>query len=275
MFSVIKAGMATAKNELSIISNNVANANTTGFKKSIAAYTDVAPSSLSDSIQASSSGLGSLVEANRMIHTQSTLLPTQNTTDFGLAGNGFFILENPQDAMLSFTRNGSFSIDTDGFLTASDSCRVLGKPLVDGDFATEDVDIDTLLPIQIPMQKDNEVMSELIIGEDGKILAQYGEYSDLTPPTPIGTLVLALFSNTEGLRELGNARYRATEKAGTLQVGEPMDSGFAAVKTGYLETSNVDITDELTAMIRAQQQFNGAARLMQTNSELLEKLTRS
>ena len=274
MFSVIKAGMATAKNELSIISNNVANANTTGFKKSIAAYTDVAPSSLSDSIQASSSGLGSLVEENRLSQTQSTLLPTQKTTDFGLAGNGFFILKNPQDSMISFTRNGSFSIDSDGYLTASDSCRVLGNPLVDGDFSSENVDIDALLPIQIPMQKDDEAMSELIIGEDGKILAQYGEYSETTPPTPIGTLTLGLFANPEGLRELGNARYRAAEKAGTLQLGAPMDSGFAAVKSGYLETSNVDITDELTAMIRAQQQFNGAARLMQTNSELLEKLTR-
>ncbi len=77
------------------------------------------------------------------------------------------------------------------------------------------------------------------------------------------------------LRELGNARYRAaTEDAGALQLGRPLSAGFANLKSGYLETSNVDITDELTAMIRAQQQFNGAARLLQTNSELLEKLTR-
>ena len=99
-------------------------------------------------------------------------------------------------------------------------------------------------------------------------------YGDETPPVPIGTLALGLFANPEGLRELGNARYRATEKAGALLLGTPTESGFAAVKSGSLETSNVDITDELTAMIRAQQQFNGAARLMQTSSELLEKLTR-
>ena len=67
--------------------------------------------------------------------------------------------------------------------------------LVDGDFASENVDIDALFPIQIPMQKDDEAMSELIIGEDGKILAQYGEYSETTPPTPIGTLALGLFAN--------------------------------------------------------------------------------
>jgi flagellar basal-body rod protein FlgG len=83
-----------------------------------------------------------------------------------------------------------------------------------------------------------------------------------------------LFANPEALRELGNARYAASQKSGVLQIGSPTDAGFAAVKSGSLEVSNVDITDELTAMIRAQQQFNGAARLLQTNSELLEKLTR-
>jgi flagellar hook protein FlgE len=271
MFSIIKAGMASAKNELSIISNNVANANTTGFKKSIASYADLAPSSLSDSIQASSSGLGSLVEDTRLSQTQSSLLFTDKTTDLGLMGNGFFILQNPKDSMTSYSRNGSFSLDENGFLTTPDKCYVMGKPLVDGDFSTENIDIEGLLPLQIPAKKDDVVMSNLTIEEDGKISAQYG---DDTTPIPIGTLALGLFANPEGLRELGNARYRATEKAGSLQLGTPTEAGFAAVKSGSLETSNVDITDELTAMIRAQQQFNGAARLMQTSSELLEKLTR-
>ena len=71
MFSIIKAGMASARNELSVISNNVANSNTTGFKKSIASYADLAPSSLSDSIQASSSGLGAIVEDTRLSQTQA------------------------------------------------------------------------------------------------------------------------------------------------------------------------------------------------------------
>jgi len=271
MFSIIKAGMASARNELSVISNNVANSNTTGFKKSIASYADLAPSSLSDSIQASSSGLGAIVEDTRLSQTQSTLLNTEKKTDLGLAGNGFFIVRNPKDSMTSFTRNGTFSLNESGFLTTSDNCYVLGKPLVDGEFSTENLDIDGLLPIQIPAKKDDEVMSNLTIEEDGKISAQYG---DETPPVAIGTIGLGLFANPEVLRELGNARYAASQKSGALQIGSPTDAGFAAVKSGSLEVSNVDITDELTAMIRAQQQFNGAARLLQTNSELLEKLTR-
>jgi len=73
---------------------------------------------------------------------------------------------------------------------------------------------------------------------------------------------------------LGNSRFAATERSGLLSVGSPTDSGFAQLQTGGLEISNVNITDELTSMIKAQQQFNGSARLMQANSDMIEKLTR-
>jgi flagellar hook protein FlgE len=270
MFSIIKAGMATAKHELSVISNNVANANTNGFKKSMASYADLAPSSLSDSIAASSSGLGSLIEDTRISHSQSTLVETDKKTDFGLAGNGFFVLRNPTDMSISYTRNGRFGLDENGFLTTSDNCLVLGQPSIEGEFSVEDMDVESLLPIQIPASKAEVQMTELQIEEDGKITAVYGDetYDKLS------TLALGLFTNPDSLRELGNSRYAATKNAGALKLGRPSDTGYANLKSGWLEASNVDITDELTAMIKAQQQFNGAARLMQTNSELLEKLTR-
>ena len=114
-------------------------------------------------------------------------------------------------------------------------------------------------------------MSELNISQDGKISARYGEQEVLTP---ISSLTLGLFSNPAGLKELGNARFSATEKSGLLTLGSPLEAGFAELKTGLLEQSNVNVTDELTAMIKAQQQFNGSARLMQANSDMVEKLTR-
>ena len=85
---------------------------------------------------------------------------------------------------------------------------------------------------------------------------------------------MGIFSNPAGLKELGNARFSATDKSGLLTLGTPLEVGFAELKTGLLEKSNVNITDELTAMIKAQQQFNGSARLMQANSDMVEKLTR-
>ena len=91
---------------------------------------------------------------------------------------------------------------------------------------------------------------------------------------PVSTVALGIFSNNNGLKELGGGIYAQTDKSGAVSLGAPSDLGYASLKSGGLEASNVNITDELTAMIKAQQQFNGSARLMQTNSEMVEKLTR-
>ena len=113
-------------------------------------------------------------------------------------------------------------------------------------------------------------MSELKILGDGSIAAAYGTEVSY----PVSTITLGLFSNNSGLKELGGGSYSQTDKSGAVSLGAPSDLGYASLRSGGLEASNVNITDELTAMIKAQQQFNGAARLMQTNSEMVEKLTR-
>ena len=262
--------MSSAMHELSVISNNVSNANSNGFKKSLAAFSDFAGGLLPDAVQSGSSGMGSFVDETRISDGQGAVLSTENITDMALIGNGFFAIQNVSDNSVSFTRNGAFGLDENGFLTTGDNHRVLGAPLVDGAFAPIAGGIETLFPIQIPARQEDVVMSELNISQDGKISARYGE-QDLTP---ISSLTLGIFSNPAGLKELGNARFSATEKSGLLTLGTPLEAGFAELKTGLLEQSNVNITDELTAMIKAQQQFNGSARLMQANSDMVEKLTR-
>ena len=262
MFSIIKSGMSSAMHELAVISNNVSNANSNGFKKSLVAFSDFAGGLLPDAVESVSSGLGSFVDETRISDGQGAVLSTENITDMALIGNGFFAIQNVSDKSVSFTRNGAFGLDENGFLTTGDNHRVLGAPLVDG--------IETLFPIQIPTQQEDVIMSEIKIAEDGKISARYGEQN----LTPISSLTLGIFSNPTGLKELGNARFSATEKSGLLTLGSPLEAGFAELKTGGLERSNVNVTDELTAMIKAQQQFNGSARLMQANSDMVEKLTR-
>ena len=270
MFSIIKSGMSSAMHELAVISNNISNANSNGFKKSLVAFSDFAGGLLPDAVESISSGMGSFVDETRISDGQGAVLSTENITDMALIGNGFFALQNVSDNCVSFTRNGSFGLDENGFLTAGDNHRVLGAPLVDGAFAPVAGGIETLFPMQIPASREDVVMSELKISDDGKISARYGEQN----LTPISSLTLGIFSNPVGLKELGNARFSATEKSGILTLGSPLDSGFAELKTGGLEQSNVNVTDELTAMIKAQQQFNGSARLMQANSDMVEKLTR-
>ena len=270
MYSIIKSGMASAMHELSVISNNVSNANSNGFKKSLVSFADFAGGLFPASVQSSSNGLGSRVEETRVSDAQGAILSTENKTDMALIGNGYFALQNLNDNTVSFTRNGAFGLDEQGFLTTADNHRVLGTPIFENDFGQTPDNIEALQPIQIPSIRDDLVMSELEIAEDGRISARYGEQD----PVPISSLTIGIFSNPIGLKELGNARFSATERSGLLTLGAPMDSGFADLQVGGLEISNVNITDELTAMIKAQQQFNGSARLMQANSDMVEKLTR-
>jgi flagellar hook protein FlgE len=237
MYSIIKSGMASAMHELSVISNNISNANSNGFKKSLVSFADFAGGIFPASVQSSANGLGSMIEETRISDAQGAILSTENKTDMALLGNGFFALQNLSDNSLSFTRNGAFGLDEQGFLTTADNHRVLGTPIFEDEFGQIAGNIEALLPIQIPSVRDDLVMSELQISPDGRISARYGEEE----PVPI----------------------RA-----------PRDPGFADLQIGGLEISNVNITEELTAMIKAQQQFNGSARLMQANSDMVEKLTR-
>ena len=262
--------MASAMHELSVISNNVSNANSNGFKKSLVSFADFAGGLFPASVQSSANGLGSMVEETRVSDAQGAILSTENKTDMALIGNGYFALQNLNDNTVSFTRNGAFGLDEQGFLTTADNHRVLGTPIFENDFGQTPDNLEALQPIQIPSIRDDLVMSELEIAEDGRISARYGEQD----PVPISSLTIGIFSNPIGLKELGNARFSATERSGLLTLGAPMDSGFADLQVGGLEISNVNITDELTAMIKAQQQFNGSARLMQANSDMVEKLTR-
>ena len=262
--------MASAMHELSVISNNVSNANSNGFKKSLVSFADFAGGLFPASVQSSANGLGSMVEETRVSDAQGAILSTENKTDMALIGNGYFALQNLNDNTVSFTRNGAFGLDEQGFLTTADNHRVLGTPIFENDFGQTPDNIEALQPIQIPSIKDDLVMSELEIAEDGRISARYGEQD----PVPISSLTIGIFSNPIGLKELGNARFSATERSGLLTLGAPIDSVFADLQVGGLEISNVNITDELTSMIKAQQQFNGSARLMQANSDMVEKLTR-
>tara|TARA_B100001057_G_C22787166_1_gene926064 strand:+ start:196 stop:1008 length:813 start_codon:yes stop_codon:yes gene_type:complete len=270
MFSLIKSGMATAMHELSVVSNNIANANSNGFKKTLVAFSELGDRFGPEQVDRSKAGQGAAIGASRRSDGQGAIMETKRKTDLALIGNGMFVLKSPTSVTSTFTRNGSFSLDNSGFLRAPNDAFVMGSPLIDGEFAPTPSELDGLLPIQVPLEREDAPMSELKILGNGRLAASYGTEISY----PVGTIALGLFTNSSGLKELGGGMFSQTEKSGMVTLGAPSDLGYASLKSGGLETSNVDITDELTAMIRAQQQFNGSARLMQTNSEMVEKLTR-
>jgi len=130
--------------------------------------------------------------------------------------------------------------------------------------------VDVFQSIRIPFDAYDMPLSNLTVEDNGNITATFGGKTNV----PLATIGLVSFSNPNGLKQKGDGTFGVTDKSGTMSVGNPGSLGFASIKSGHIEGSNVDVTEEMTNMIKAQQQFNGAARMMQANSDMIEKLTR-
>ena len=270
MFSVVKSGMDTALQELSIISNNISNANSTGFKKSSVAFSELFNGSSAEGVKSSLVGKGVHADDTRRSDAQGSLKEMGGALDTAVVGNGYFMTQRADQIGYSVTRNGGFSLDANGFLQTQDGAFVLGMPAVEGEFVDVGVEPAALQRIQIPIDVNEDPLSNISVENDGNIFAAFGKTGDL----PVATISLSIFSNPNGLRQLGSGAYAPTAEAGRIFLGKPTAPGFGNLTSGFIEGSNVNITDEMTNMIRAQQQFSGAAKIMQANSDMIEKLTR-
>jgi len=278
MFGLIRSGMATAMHELSVVSNNIANAGSTAFKKSDVSFSDLYSTATPYSVPRTSVGQGSTVFSTRMSEAQGGIMDRGGALNLAIVGSGYFTV-SPPDATgapsggLFFSRNGEFSIDKDGFIRAADNSFVMGIPAVDG-VTPPVVAANSLNRISVPfsiVSNDETIpISNLEIGADGSVSATYGP-DDVRQ---IGRIGMAIFPNQSGLKNLGGGTFTQTTASGGAILGSAGDIGYGTLQSGAVETSNVDITKEMTIMMRSQQQFNGAARLLQTNADMVEKLTR-
>jgi flagellar basal-body rod protein FlgG len=271
MFGIIRAGMATAMHEIAVVSNNIANSGSTGFKKSDVSFTDIYGSATPDTVARTTTGFGSSISDTRRNDGQGTIVNRAGALNLALVGQGMFVTSAPDAAgevsdSTLFTRNGEMSLDKDGFLRASDGSFVRGVVAAEDGAAGA-----TLTTIQVPYKsEEGDTMSQLEVSADGVVTVTYGNKN----VEEVGQLALATFSNLGGLRNVGSARFAQSGQSGEPFIGVGGQNGFGAIEAGALEGSNVDITQEMTVMIRAQQQFSGAARVLQANSDLVEKLTR-
>ena len=278
MFGLIRSGMATAMHELSVVSNNIANAGSTAFKKSDVSFSDLYSTATPYSVPRTEVGQGSNVYSTRRSEAQGGIMDRGGALNLAIVGAGYFTVSPPSatgapSGGLYFSRNGEFSIDKEGFIRASDNSFVMGVAATDG--VIPDVNAQTALStISVPFsvtKDDLQVpISNLEIGADGMISATYGP-DDVRV---VGKLAMSIFANQSGLKSLGGGTFTQTDQSGEAILGSAGDLGFGTLQSGAVETSNVDITKEMTIMMRSQQQFNGAARLLQTNADMVEKLTR-
>ena len=278
MFGLIRSGMATAMHELSVVSNNIANAGSTAFKKSDVSFSDLYSTSTPYSVPRTAVGQGSNVFSTRVSDGQGGIVDRGGSLNLAIVGAGYFTV-SPPDASgapsggLFYSRNGELSIDKDGFIRSPDNSFVMGMT-AGADGVPSGIDQAGLSRIAVPFtisEGGKEIpLSNLEIASDGIVSATYGPDDVRT----IARLAIAVFPNQAGLKNMGSGTFSQTDASGRAILGSAGDIGYGTLQAGAVETSNVDITKEMTIMMRSQQQFNGAARLLQTNADMVEKLTR-
>ena len=260
MISVIRSGLAGVSQEIAVISNNIANANSIGFKKSMAAFDDIY-SEQSGIRPGVTSGLGISLTDPRRMHSQGSLKETGDALDLGIVGNGMFLLDTRETTgVVTYSRAGSFTVNNQGFVVNSENIPLLDK---------------NKSPIKLPFNvsvdgKKPQRLTNVEVEPDGKIKASYGTSEFLT----IGQVALAKFANESNLRSAGVGNFIETPGSGIANIGNPKELGFGLIQGGSLENSNTDISNELVKLIRAQQAFNGNAKMLETESKATDQLMR-
>ena len=267
MYGIIRSGMSTAMHEIAVVSNNIANSGSTGFKKSDVSFNDIYGSATPDTVARTQAGFGSAIAGTRRNDGQGAIVDRAGALNLAIIGPGMLTVSPPgadgaASGNLFYTRSGELTIDKDGYLKTGDGAFVQGTE------AGAEVG-GTLSALQIPFNEGEEALTGLEITTSGLISATYG-----SSIIDRGTLALATFANQGALKNVGSARFAETTYSGQPTFGIAGQSGYGTLQAGALEGSNVDITQEMTVMIRAQQQFSGSARVLQANSDMVEKLTR-
>lgn len=245
------SGMQSQQVNMDVIANNLANVNSTGFKKSRADFQDilyqtskaagtgVAGSEVPTGIQV---GLGSRVAAVQKVFTSGDFQQTENELDLAIEGPGFFQVTLP-DGTAAYTRAGAFKKDSTGQIVTSD-----GYPLFP--------------EIVVP-----ENATSITIGSDGTVDAVLDNEST---PTTLGEIELVRFGNSAGLSSLGRNLYAETLNTGTPVTGVPGEVGFGTLSQGFLEGSNVNIMEEMVNMIAGQRAYEVNSKAIQTADEMLQ-----
>jgi flagellar basal-body rod protein FlgG len=248
---VAKTGLDAQQTQMSVISNNLANVNTTGFKKARALFEDllyqnvrqVGAQSTQNTTLPSGLQLGTGVRtvATEKIHTQGNIVQTQNALDVAINGRGFFQILMP-NGNIAYSRDGSFKLDS------------TGQIVTNGGYALE------------PGMTVPAGAQSITVGTDGTVSVQEAGNAI---PTVIGNIQLADFINPTGLEPIGENLYRESAASGAPTTGTPGEDGMGKVIQGSLETSNVNVVEELVNMIETQRAYEMNSKAIATTDEML------
>jgi flagellar basal-body rod protein FlgG len=251
---ISKTGMEAQQSQLDTISHNLANVGTNGFKRGHVVFEDLIYQNLRQAGANSSEqttlptglqlGLGVRPVALSRNFSQGNLQQTGNNLDVAIKGNGFFMIQLP-DGSTGYTRDGAFQVDAAGQLVTNNGYTVLPG-------------------ITIPQQAQS-----VTIGADGTVSVKMPGQVD---PLPLNPLQLASFTNPAGLEPRGQNLYMETTASGAAAQAAPGTNGLGLLQQGYVETSNVNVVEELVTMIQTQRAYEINSKAVQTSDQMLQRL---
>lgn len=252
---IAKTGLDAQQTNMDVIANNLANVSTNGFKRQRAVFEDLLYQTIRQPGAQSSEqtnlpsglqiGTGVRPVATERLHAQGNLSQTNNSKDIAIKGQGFFQVQLP-DGTTSYTRDGSFQVDQNGQLVTSSGYQVIPA-------------------ITIPANA-----LSITVGRDGIVsVTQQGQ----TAAQQVGQITLSTFINDSGLEATGENLYQETQSSGAPTESTPGLNGAGLLYQGYVETSNVNVAEELVNMIQTQRAYEINSKAVSTSDQMLQKLT--
>jgi len=249
---IAKTGLDAQQTRMAVVSNNLANVNTTGFKQGRAVFEDLLYQNVRQSGGQTSQdtelpsgmnlGTGVRIVATEKLFTQGSVLQTDNALDVAINGRGFFQVEQP-DGSLAYSRDGTFQLNDQGELVTASGYRI--QP-----------------GITIP-----DAAQSITIGRDGTVSVRL---AGQTSTTQVGSLQTVDFINPVGLQPVGENLYIETASSGTAQAGTPGQNGLGSLNQGALEGSNVNVVSELVNMIETQRAYEMNSKAISTNDQMMQ-----
>jgi flagellar basal-body rod protein FlgG len=249
---IAATGMAAQQTNVDVIANNIANANTTGFKSGRAAFQDLiyqsmvaegALTSTDGTVRPVGMNVGLGVHSTGLVRlaSQGGLLETSNPLNLALDGQGYFVINRP-DGSQAYTRDGNFQLNAEGQIVTLDGYEVAPGIVVPAD------------------------SREIVINQEGIVMAYLSNEVD---PTELGQITLATFVNQAGLKPIGNNLLEQTGASGDPATVLPGEAGIAVLRQGYLENSNVNIIQQITDLISAQRAYEMNSKAIETADQML------
>ncbi len=264
------SGLKAAQTDLATISNNVANVGSAGFKKSRAIFGDLfasAPTQTTKMI----AGQGTRLNGITQQFTQGTLEATDKTLDLAIAGEGMFVVRgDPPRSEVSYTRNGAFQVDVNRRVVDTIGATLQLLP-IDAQGNVTSTNINDMTDLVLPSTKPSAptvALANISIGDDGLVTATYGDGSNEL----LGKVAMASFTAQEGLRPIGDAHWQSTGDSGSPAINAATNGPLGTIRSGAIERANVDITEELVALIGAQRNFQANAKAIETASAMTQAI---